>query len=344
MLHSLRSVACAILIAAFAAPAAAGPAMFSASFVLRAFGNDITSGASWPSSTVVFYALPLGHNCKDPSRYTANGTHLAPYYCYPTTLRAGRPATGHGTLRVGAGSPASIMLPQSALGITAVGARPLQPGYLQSDTYATFVNASGTFFAGGGPSSVSRYYGCGEGPELCRLLIQNGPHKFGGAMPLLGRLGGVVRWVDPGGSGTFAGTSSWNMIVAPGRRASYGDPLNPYTNTGMFYNTLLGITTTVSKYGRGTLWTTGMVAVYAEEGYLRTILRSTGYDDRTPGGLGNIQLVTPALTRWVWAGISPAYTGHIGILKIQVPEPDAVLLLAVGTGALLALRRLGRRR
>ncbi|MDH5566504.1 MAG: PEP-CTERM sorting domain-containing protein, partial [Myxococcales bacterium] len=57
-----------------------------------------------------------------------------------------------------------------------------------------------------------------------------------------------------------------------------------------------------------------------------------------------IQLVTPALTRWVWAGISPAYTGHIGILKIQVPEPDAVLLLAVGTGALLALRRLGRRR
>jgi hypothetical protein len=177
------------------------------------------------------------------------------------------------------------------------------------------------------------------------LVIQNGEHKFGGAMPLLGRFGAALKYAFSGVSGTYAGTSSWNMIKAVGRRAFHGDTMNPYTNTGMFYNTAIGSTFTYSKYGLGALWTTGMVAVYAEEAYFTTILRRTGYDNRTPGGLGNIQLVTPALT--YWDGKNTGYwddTGHIGVLTIQVPEPCAVLLLAAGASALVGLRNMSRRR
>jgi len=60
-----------------------------------------------------------------------------------------------------------------------------------------------------------------------------------------------------------------------------------------------------------------------------------GPGGRAPGGVRKIQLVTPALTHWSLSN----HTGHIGILKIQVPEPNAVVLLAAGLGLLLALRR-----
>jgi hypothetical protein len=223
----------ALLTLGLAPSAHAGATMFQASFIMHAFGNDVTTGATYPYDTDVFLALPLGHNCQDPSRYTINGTYPAPHYCYPATLQAGRPATGNGTLSLGTGSPASIMLPQSAFGITTLGFHPLYPGYLQSDTYATFVNASGAFLDGGGPGSVLRYYGCGEIPGyLCPLVIQNGAHQFGGAMALLGRLGGYVKYVVPGHDGTYAWTSSWNMIKVLGRHV-LRDPMNPYTNTGM---------------------------------------------------------------------------------------------------------------
>jgi hypothetical protein len=305
----------ALLTLGLVSSAHAGATMFQASFIMHAFGNDVTSGATYPYDTDVFFALPLGHNCQDPSRYTTNGTYPAPHYCYPATLQAGRPATGSGTLSVGTGSPASIMLPQSAIGITTLGFRPLHPNYLQSDTYATLVNASGAFFDGGGPGSILRYYGCGPGPTLCPMVIHNGAHQFGGAMALLGRLGGYVKYVAPGHDGTYAWISSWNMIKALGR--SWFDPTNPYTNTGMWSNAVAGKKGTTTKYGKGTLWTTGRVAV---------------------GGLGNIQLVTPGLTRWGMP-FENNRTGHIGILTIQVPEPHAMLLLAAGLGCLVVFYR-----
>jgi hypothetical protein len=70
--------------------------------------------------------------------------------------------------------------------------------------------------------------------------------------------------------------------------------------------------------------------------------RGTGYDNRTAGGVGNIQLVTPSLTHW----LSPSWNSHtaqVGMLKIQVPEPGAVLLLAAGGGVLGLLYWTSRR-
>ena len=102
------------------------------------------------------------------------------------------------------------------------------------------------------------------------------------------------------------------------------------------------MTSTGSALGTGTAWTTGQVAVYAKAGAFTTILHRTGYDTTTPSGVRNIQLVTPGLTHWIEPG-SEDHTGHIGILKLRVPEPHGVLLLAADVGMLLLLRRVSRR-
>ena len=94
--------------------------------------------------------------------------------------------------------------------------------------------------------------------------------------------------------------------------------------------------------GSGTLWTTGQVGNFAKTGAYYTSQWRTGYDNRTTGGLGNIQLVTPTLTHWLSPGWN-SHTAQLGILTLQVPEPDAVLLLVAGGGALGLLFWVSRR-
>ena len=53
-------------------------------------------------------------------------------------------------------------------------------------------------------------------------------------------------------------------------------------------------------------------------------------------------LVTPMLTHWLSPGYN-THTAQIGMLRIQVPEPGAALLLAVGAGVLVLLHRVSRR-
>ena len=67
------------------------------------------------------------------------------------------------------------------------------------------------------------------------------------------------------------------------------------------------------------------------------MLARAGYDNRTPAGAGNIQLVSPALTRWKNL-YSDYYTGSIATLKLRlVPEPEGRLMLVAGIGALALL-------
>jgi len=124
-----------------------------------------------------------------------------------------------------------------------------------------------------------------------------------------------------------------------------GTPLyqNPYSKTDMWYRTTPSgktKTSTINAIGTGTLWTTGQVGNFAKTRAYDTSLWRTGYDNRTPAGwAGNIQLVTPGLTHWLSPGYN-THTAHIGILNLRVvPEPGRFALLALGLGALLALRR-----
>jgi hypothetical protein len=344
-------IAAAILTLGVGSGARAGTAMFQASFIVHAFGNDVTTGASYPFNTSVFTPMPLGT------------TGCAPYYpysssyhpCLPASQR-GKSATGTGFISVamtGTG-PAPIALPQSAFGVTTRGFWPFGFPISYYTTYATFVNDAGSFFESGGPTTYS-FTSSITGMVQGKWSIQPGPNRFGGQLGLLGRLG--ARWVfDQGGVSStgrwapdtghwdpywFSGRSSWNMIVAMGRGS--GDPDHTYTNTGMFYNHPRTQTITYTAIGRGTLWTTGSVTVSVPLGTWVTILRRAGHDTTTAGGARNIQLVTPALTHWIGTGSTPNnFTGHIGILTLQVPEPHAVLLLAAGAAFLVVLRRMNQ--
>lgn len=321
--------------------AQAGTAMFQASLILHAFGNDVTTGPTFPSNTYTFYALPLGYSCYNYRRTSwGKTTPPRPLYCPLSVLQKGHPATGAGVLVQGAGATPSIMLPQSALGVTTTGL--LQSygytGYI-SETYATFANAAGTFFAGGGPAATGKGKGrithVGPTSRTGTWIIRQGKRGFGGAMGLLGKFGATMYW---GASvGGFTSTTSWNMIRALGRSAA--DPDRTFTNipTSVSGGTSINVAT-------GTPWTTGTVTLYARDGSydcFSTVLRRAGYDNRTPLGVGNIQLVTPSLTHW-WSGWN--HTGHIGILKLHLaPEPGSLLLLAAGAGVLVVLRRVSRR-
>jgi hypothetical protein len=342
-------------------PPGFGSALFEASFILHAFGNDVTTGTTYPFDTNFFFALALGRNCRHPlpsywKHFTGSTTSTvpAPYYCGKATLQRGRPATAAGSLGIGGQSPASLWVSSDTFRTTVLGYLPSDPPYILRCTYAVLANAAGSFFAGGGPAAGrGSHTHSAMAPRRGRWIIHEGPNAFGGAMGLLGKLGGTVEYAVAGKTGTYEGVSSWNMIQALGRpqyntvvdSGGMGTPLyqNPFTKTDIWYNvTLKGKikTDVITAIGTGTLWTTGTVTVQATEGFFTTTLRRAGYDNRTALGYGHIQLVTPALTHW-FARVKPDnHTGHIGILKLQVvPEPGTALLLAAGLGALLSLRR-----
>ncbi len=328
-------------------PAPPQPTLYDASLIIHAFGEEMTTGTASTQITSTFFALPLGYDCRDLSSYTvyrAPATH----WCSKSILQKGHPATGMGVLGLGWGATRPILVPQSAFGVSGVtGYYPVGyvPTTTYSHTYATFTNAVGTFFAGGGPAAgkgTHRRVGQWPGDVSAGWVVHEGENGFGGTMRLLGKLGATAGWGQWSfGSNTWVGTSSWNMIPALGR--SKHDSQNPYTNTGTFKSGDYGNIFTLSKIGTGTPWTTGSVTVYVNSvfpnSYYRTdtIIRRAGYDNRNASGIGTIQLVTPALTHWLGYENS---TGHIAILKLKfVPEPRAALLLAAGAGVLMVLRR-----
>jgi hypothetical protein len=218
------------------------------------------------------------------------------------------------------------------------------PPYLQSFTYATFVNAAGSFFQDGGAAAgagfVNKTAVTGMSAGTWRIIA--GRNAFGGVMGLLGQYGATGKYTITGKTGTYSGTSSWNMVKAIGRSAA--DTMNPYTKTDKWYKqTKNGVKkSTITAIGTGTLWTTGQVAGFNKTGAYFTIHYRTGFDNRTPGGKGHIQLVTPTLTHWLSPGFN-THTAQIGFLNLKVPEPGAVLLLAAGCGALGLLYWVSRR-
>jgi hypothetical protein len=338
-------------------PTPSGPALFQASFVVHAFGNDAAAPADGRGA---FTALPLGHDCRHAQPYTASG---APYshYCAASVLETGVPAVGSGTLAAGSGTGASIAVPQSAFGILVTGYLPARYPYLLRHTTAAFANAPGLFYAGGGPaaglgSRTHRAPGYGAGS----WILREGRNAFGGPLGLLGQIGGRQRRavLTPFGfslSMVVSGAGSWDVLPPLGR-SPHATPTvydtlgnatnwaNPHRTTGTYLTTTNGTqTVAIVKRGTGTRWTTGTVTLYARAGSFATTLRRAGYDTTTPGGVRNLQLVTPTLTHWVGPGFEN-YTGNIGILKIEIiPEPGSLLMLAAGVGFLMLLRRVSRR-
>jgi hypothetical protein len=331
--------------------------MFTASMILHSFGNDITSGTVYPYNTLRTIAMPLGHDCQHAAPSTPNG---APNdrYCATTTLMAGYPATGSGYLVTGgatAGAP--VGLPQSAFAVDVTGFHRTYYPYIQSHTYGEFVNAAGTFFAGGGPAfGEGTHTHSGMGQRSGQWIIHEGPRGFGGILNILGAIGDIhFAWIITGKVGTYTGgPGNWNMVTAFGNN-QYTSPTgytpmgktlwrNPHFTTNFYTNNENGNVTTVVAIATGTPWTTGSVTLYANAGIFATVLHRAGYDTVTAGGVRNLQLVTPAVTHWISPGWQ-SHSGQIGILTMQIsPEPRAILLLAAGGGVLALLYLTSRRR
>jgi len=338
--------------------------MFSASFIMHAWGNDITSGAIYPYNEAVFTAAPLGNDCQDADPYTPNGVPND-RYCGPTTHEQGHPITGMGTLVSGGATVgASVALPQSAFSGSVTGFLPTYYPLPQSWTYATIANEAADFFASGGPAASGTITKVGKGQTIGSWIISPRPggNALGGVMGLLGKYGAVGGYFVTGKVGTYEGTSSW-AIIPPMGRHQYATPIayspmgkvtgwqNPYVKTDTWVNNYNSNTSKLQARGTGTPWTTGAVAVYAQAGVFQTILHRTGFDttsmEATPMGsatVRNIQLVTPTLTHWIGPGYQ-THTGQIGILNLRlVPEPGHVALLTVGIAALVLMQRVVRHR
>jgi hypothetical protein len=213
--------------------------------------------------------------------------------------------------------------------------------YLYSYTYATLRNDAGTFLAGGGPGSFNIKYYQGKN-TVAQAKVTAGANQFGGVMRLLGKLTTRVCYFRVGGCSL--GGNNWRYEAVGA--AAYVDPMGMVTGgylatyVAVYYHTGLKQYNTVFVSGSRFPWTTGTASITAKyRGPHRTVEVRKGYDNRTALGKGNIQLVTPVITRWLLPGFEYE-TGGVGVMRLAfVPEPAKWLLLVAGLSVLGILYR-----
>ena len=292
-----------------------------------------------------------------------------PSGCAPASLHAGLPLTGGGALATTgttstsrtAYNPRGFSIPKSGFSRVTSGASFLQgtnaslgttwlplplgtPQFNFEIEYADLRNASGGFSNAGGPGSFTVTHGA---KTAARVHVKAGKNQFGGTMRMLGQYHtnrGLETFVT-----TSVGATPWNLqYIGAGASTAKG-----VVTGGLKYTTMISRAYYYpGKFGytprTGTIsvfpWTTGTAEVTASGAPQATILKRTGYDNRTPAGAGSIQLVSPVLARWK----NPSgdyYTGSIATMKlIFVPEPKAWLMLAAGMGTLALLYRVNHQR
>jgi hypothetical protein len=205
------------------------------------------------------------------------------------------------------------------------------PGIAYTLTSARLNNDPGHFSPGGGPGSFSFV------PKLAlgktRAVVVAGKNQFGGTMRLAGRFSTQNAGKTLGGGRWYGQFPDWGVAVAGGSYAEMTTVKGVFgfTSPPMAYLSVAVVT--------GFPWTTGRVTVSAagDSGFPTRLVRG-GYDNRTPGGGGTIQMVTPRLTHWA-AG---SHWGDVAVLRVQfAPEPEGWLLLATGLSLLAVLNHSG---
>lgn len=218
------------------------------------------------------------------------------------------------------------------------------PPYIYSYTYATLRNQQGSFAANNGPGSFSIPYSP-AGAQVAKVAVKAGANQFGGVMKLLGKLHTKVCYYRNGGCSL--GGIDWRYdAIGAAASTSGGVVTAGYTATysAVYYHTALMTQETVMGIGERFPWTTGTATVTATgRGPHKTIEQRKGFDNRTAGGSGTIQLVSPVLTHWLQPSAN-FDTGGIGVLRFTfAPEPGAWLALASGLSVLAVLYRARRR-
>jgi len=242
---------------------------------------------------------------------------------------------------------AAPFTPGSGLRRTAVG--DLNRGFPNAYeySYATLRNSAGSFGPGQGffstgaaPSTLSIPYI--KGGTVAKVAVRAGANRFGGVMRLLGQITSKNCYFRNGGCSLVALNPRYDAIGASPAGTAGGVVTDPqsviYSAVG--YHTNLMQTSVVMAYGDRFPWTTGTVTVTATgRGPHKTVIQRKGYDNRTSGGVGTVQLVSPALTHW----LQPAAnydTGGVAVLRLRfLPEPGSAVLMVAGLSLLGVLYR-----
>jgi hypothetical protein len=374
-----RTFALTVAVLSFATSANAGVQMYSAELIMHTRGSDaagnfvaIPFGANCntgpyhveqthmlTTSSMGVYTLtipkfggqvPVIDTNADSIPDVASG-------CAPASLQVGLPLSGSGSLATTgsastartASNPRGFTMPRSGISRVASGASFLETSWIPLSNgttlfdfeieYADLKNDAGGFANGGGPGSFTVSHGA-------RVHATAGANRFGGTMRLLGEYR-TNRGINTPASKSV-GDTTWNLrYIGAGAATVGGDVTGGLTYTAMTYRTWINLgsfdysarTATISVFP----WTTGAVEVTATGGPQSTVLKRTGYDNRTPGGAGNIQMVSPSLTHWK-NPLSDYYTGSIATIKLTfIPEPDAWMMLVSGIGTLAILYRVNGR-
>ncbi|MDH5566470.1 MAG: hypothetical protein OEY15_07375 [Myxococcales bacterium] len=315
-------------------PAQAGPAMFQASLDILWIGTN----AGPAGATARHFHLPFDDVCNP---YFPGGTT-----CSPTRVENGTPLTGSGAANVFGSGPAAFTLPKAAIARSFSGAFPTHyptylgsfvSGHLYNDAVATTPGGGPGFFGpGAGAGSLTHAYSPAS-YGVARVVA--GAERFGG---LMGLRGGATLFRDlyftppvAGSRPIVTGFGAIGITPAIGRTNGYTASVVRhllYFERGRYRSVAYPVLAT------GFRWTTGTVYAYDAVGRYASRFTLAGYDQRTPMGLGTLQLVTPFLAHWA---LSPAPDHVAGVASLRIrfaPEPHATLLLAAGIGLLAALR------
>ena len=275
----------------------------------------------------------------------------------------GAPVEGTGTATTSAPTgpnfnfPAALTATGGNMRRATIGSFGNVPPYLYSYTYADLRNAAGDFGVGEGffgPAAtltkltftVNGAIGTGSG-TVAKMKVTRGANRFGGVMRLLGEYTTKVCFFTNGGCAL--GYGSWNyQDVGATAYKNFATGSKHIThsyvtsNIQTYYNTGLATLSPFVVVAHRFPWTTGTVTVTATvRGPANTFEVRKGFDNRTAGGIGTVQLVTPILTEWLsQVGADLFETGGIGVMQIQfVPEPGVAVSLIAGMSLLVVLKR-----
>jgi hypothetical protein len=332
------------------------PFPFGANCRLGNFKPAVTSNGTWGS-----WSMPAYGGQVADLHTSASESVIAS--CFGTAYSYGSALTGKGTLsstgnitsyRI-ASSPRGFNIQASEMARITSGGSQDSTGtpYIFAKDFADLKNGVGNFGVNQGPGRM----GGGvlfDGPVTppldggnAGLEVRPGHHSFGGTMKLLGTSysfsGFYSTWlVDTNIAkytwlldyhGATGSVSAGNVVPAFG------------SSTAQYIGRNKHLTNITTVHATALSWTTGTVTVTATGGPLHTILARKGFDNRDGYGYGDIQMVSPMITRWVFSSATKGYyTGTIAELHLRIaPEPHEWVMLAAGISMLGLLYRSNRR-